>query len=315
MIRAFYSGVHILLAILFAPAAMSQLQPDSAVDVFPLAVGNQWTYRYQTRSESWPAGQPYETLTDSGRVVYTVIGSVPGLDSTRWQFEVRRDLVRHDILYFPGIDTTYPVRDTSAVELVESHAGQHQLYRNADPYTTRLDVFPWTRNYIDSTMILRFREVGPGDTVAIRSWITAPPGSQFRSSFTFKKNVGLTRNSYHSGTMDVYSTNEHVLLGSVLASAPEAGIAHVQVSFVLLQNFPNPFNPSTTIRYNILSRSLVTLTVFDLLGREVATLVDGMQDPGEKTVTFDGSALASGVYFYRLKAGEFVQTRKLVLVR
>jgi hypothetical protein len=101
----------------------------------------------------------------------------------------------------------------------------------------------------------------------------------------------------------------------VLASAPEAGIAHVQVSFVLLQNFPNPFNPSTTIRYNILSRSLVTLTVFDLLGREVATLVDGMQDPGEKTVTFDGSALASGVYFYRLKAGEFVQTRKLVLVR
>jgi hypothetical protein len=164
-------------------------------------------------------------------------------------------------------------------------------------------------------MILRFRDVGPADTVAIRSWITAPPGSQFRSSFTFKKNVGLTRNCYHSGTMDVYSTNEHVLLSSVLASAPEAGIAHVPVSFVLLQNFPNPFNPSTTIRYKILSRSLVTLTVFDLLGREVATLVDGMQDPGEKTATFDGSALVSGVYFYRLKVGEFVETRRLVLVR
>jgi cyanophycinase len=83
----------------------------------------------------------------------------------------------------------------------------------------------------------------------------------------------------------------------------------------LFQNYPNPFNPSTTIHYQISIHTHVTLTVFDLLGREVAALVDGMEDPGEKTATFDGSALASGVYFYRLKAGEFVQTRKLVLVR
>jgi hypothetical protein len=83
----------------------------------------------------------------------------------------------------------------------------------------------------------------------------------------------------------------------------------------LSQNYPNPFNPFTTIHYQIPSRAHVTLTVFDLLGREVATLVDGMEEPGEKRATFDGSALASGVYFYRLRAGDFVQTRKLVLVR
>jgi hypothetical protein len=83
----------------------------------------------------------------------------------------------------------------------------------------------------------------------------------------------------------------------------------------LNQNYPNPFNPSTMIRYKILSRSHVTLTVYDLLGRGVATLVDCVQEPGVKTATFDGSKLASGVYFYRLKAGDFVQTRKLVLVR
>jgi hypothetical protein len=83
----------------------------------------------------------------------------------------------------------------------------------------------------------------------------------------------------------------------------------------LYQNYPNPFNPTTTIHYQLPTRAHVTLTVFDLLGRDVATLVDGMEEPGEKAATFDGSALASGVYFYRLKVGEFVQTRKLVLVR
>jgi hypothetical protein len=81
------------------------------------------------------------------------------------------------------------------------------------------------------------------------------------------------------------------------------------------QNFPNPLNPSTTIHYQLASRTRVTLSVFDLFGREVATLVDGIEEPGEKRATFDGSALASGVYFYRLRAGDFVQTRKLVLVR
>jgi hypothetical protein len=87
------------------------------------------------------------------------------------------------------------------------------------------------------------------------------------------------------------------------------------VRYALKQNYPNPFNPTTTIRYQLPSRSYVTLTVYDLLGRKVGTLVDGVEEPGEKSTTFDGSSLASGVYFYRLKAGEFVQTRKLVLVR
>jgi len=85
--------------------------------------------------------------------------------------------------------------------------------------------------------------------------------------------------------------------------------------FALLQNYPNPFNPSTTIRYQVPVASHVTLTVFDLLGREVATLVDGVEEPGNKSVTFDASNLASGMYLYRLKAGTFVETRKLMVLR
>jgi len=85
--------------------------------------------------------------------------------------------------------------------------------------------------------------------------------------------------------------------------------------FKLEQNYPNPFNPATTIRYALPARSHVTLTVFNTLGQQVANLFDGVEEPGERSVRFDGSGLASGVYFYRLRAGEYVETKKLVLIR
>jgi hypothetical protein len=85
--------------------------------------------------------------------------------------------------------------------------------------------------------------------------------------------------------------------------------------FVLEQNYPNPFNPSTTIRYALPERSRVTLIVFNTLGQQVATLAEGELDAGYHEVNFDASSLASGVYLYRLTAGEHVQARKLILLR
>jgi hypothetical protein len=86
-------------------------------------------------------------------------------------------------------------------------------------------------------------------------------------------------------------------------------------AFVLHQNYPNPFNPSTTIKYELPRASHVRLSVFSTLGREVATLVDEAQEPGYRSVQFDGSHLSSAVYLYRLEAGDFVATKRLLLLR
>lgn len=97
-------------------------------------------------------------------------------------------------------------------------------------------------------------------------------------------------------------------------SLPGTGIP-MPTDYALLQNFPNPFNPVTTIQYDIPERSHVSLTVFSLLGEAVAVPVRMVQEAGRYAVPFDGSGLSSGVYFYRLQAGAFLRTGRMVLTK
>jgi photosystem II stability/assembly factor-like uncharacterized protein len=85
--------------------------------------------------------------------------------------------------------------------------------------------------------------------------------------------------------------------------------------FKLMQNYPNPFNPSTTISYNIAKREKVSLKVFDMMGKEVYTLVNTAQDAGSYNIVFNASNLSSGVYFYKLETEDFSDTKKMIIVK
>lgn len=85
--------------------------------------------------------------------------------------------------------------------------------------------------------------------------------------------------------------------------------------YSLNQNYPNPFNPVTKINFNVPKQGFVSLKVFDVLGREVRTLVNEIQEPGSYSVDFNGTALTSGVYFYRLESNGFVDIKKMTLIK
>ncbi|MBD3165315.1 T9SS type A sorting domain-containing protein [bacterium] len=95
----------------------------------------------------------------------------------------------------------------------------------------------------------------------------------------------------------------------------EEGSSVTPHSFELEQNYPNPFNPTTTIAFSLQHRADVKVAVFDVLGREIATIAQGAFNAGRHQLLFDGSELASGVYFYRVEAGDFQATRKMVLMK
>jgi hypothetical protein len=96
--------------------------------------------------------------------------------------------------------------------------------------------------------------------------------------------------------------------------------AIIPFTYTLHQNYPNPFNPITSLRYDLPEQAQVTLTIYDLIGREVAQLINTTQDAGYRSVQWDatdsfGKPVSAGVYLYQIRAGELIQTRKMVLLK
>jgi hypothetical protein len=128
--------------------------------------------------------------------------------------------------------------------------------------------------------------------------------------------------NYISNRPDIWYANlGHLYLYHMIQEMNSTGVTAVTAAaglpgtFRLEQNYPNPFNPSTTIRYGLPAGAHMTLSVSNALGQTVVTLVNGVQEAGYHEVKFDGTGLSSGVYFYRIQAGSFTQTKKLLLLR
>ncbi|MBK7630837.1 MAG: T9SS type A sorting domain-containing protein [Ignavibacteriales bacterium] len=130
--------------------------------------------------------------------------------------------------------------------------------------------------------------------------LTAP------SAGTYTVNAGYKNPSRNWGSTSAVITVTGVD-EELIGLKPEA--------FTLYSNYPNPFNPSTKIRYAIPQSAFTTLKVYSILGQEVATLINEEKTPGVYEVNFDGLNLASGTYIYKLQAGDFVETKKMVLLK
>jgi hypothetical protein len=208
-------------------------------------------------------------------------------------------------------DTTFWGNDTVFATLLEDCRGLHQL--TSDHAFSRWiypPLLPWQfPTWVYGDRIYRLW------TDTTRSAQKFTDEAQNWEDFDFRR--GLYKQKYRQ---DLFANNTvhsyaDAVLTSLLTSVQDEKLSVAPLGYSLLQNYPNPFNPTTTIRYGMPERSHVMLSVFNTLGQMVAVLEDGERAAGYHEVKFDGKGLSSGVYFYRIQAGTYVETKKLLIVR
>jgi hypothetical protein len=202
--------------------------------------------------------------------------------STRWRFRTLLPLPAQVQLVTPAAGTSANV---TAVGFI---------WRRASPEVTRY----WFEISPDSLFVSTAPDSAVADTFCVRQEI---------ANGTHWWRV----KAFNASGWGPFSESRH--LSIVTTGMAEAN--EIPADYVLCQNYPSPFNPSTSIRYGLPTRSHVTLTVFNALGQQVTQMVNGEVDAGYHEVRFNANGLPSGVYFYRLNAGSYVETRKMLLVR
>jgi hypothetical protein len=184
----------------------------------------------------------------------------------------------------PGVPTKFwldgdPVAGTGRIDGVISGPSDRRIALSAGPFT-----MAW------------------GDTQEVVEAIIAGLGTNYLNSVTRVKSYStIVQNDYNG-------------LLQILTGAVESG-DETPASFRLEQNYPNPFNPSTTIGYQLSTSSIVSLKVFDILGREIATLVSEVKTPGKYSATWNAAGFSSGVYFYRFTSDGHTEFRSMVLIK
>ncbi len=272
--------------------------------IYPLKVGNRWMYR------TWY--QFPNTVIQGDTVAQTVVGEEL-LNGEKW-FLVRSDFngdqlmtVRQDGIY------TYIQNFKEAVLRYKYPAVSKEQYNSAYEL--------WT-GYADSLVPF------PMSVDSINELISTPSGSYQCSKYHFPEVIVSVENSStevgsedmflsNVGPVKIVGGNEYRELISFAETITEVTNAPKAApdAFQLFQNYPNPFNPATTISFTLPSRSLVSLKIFDIVGREVSTIVSGELQAGSYTRQWNAAAFSSGVYFYRLQAGTYSETKKLLLLK
>jgi len=305
----------LLLAILLFATALASAQVNllkQMLDYYPLQTGDYWEYK--TWSMDW------STLSnDSSAYSIEVIGDTMLANS--YQYEILRQI------FF------YSENDTGVVfERLDSSTGCLYKAQNSGSglYDIKLDsLFAQPGDTMVSSWIDWPNDKTICDSIVNDTVLSMPTQARYAHNIFYGEGIGVgcslakgigfvsQEEAYDfgtSGTSLVYANINEKGYGTKIPSAVK-GYSSTPMTFTLFQNYPNPFNPTTTIIYRLPMVSHVTLKVYDVLGREVMTLVDGKQNIGEHSVVFDASRLGTGVYFYKLTAGSFSSVKKLMLIK
>jgi hypothetical protein len=113
----------------------------------------------------------------------------------------------------------------------------------------------------------------------------------------------------------IFDVSDSVFTIGIVPAVENIMNENIPIEYHLIQNFPNPFNPSTTFKYQIPELSFVTLKIYDVLGNEIEKLVNEVKPAGSYDIEFEATQLPSGIYFYRLQAGDYIETKKMVLMK
>jgi len=260
---------------------------------FPLEIGNRWDY--------------FLTYHRHGGTFWNDTLSVEIIDKV---------LLSNGKEYFvfSNIFPLWPFSKTKYVRWENNCIYFYKVEDSNDCLAFRFDL-PINSFYFDC----RGQEIFIWFTTTLLWGSTVVDTLQHHGSHSFSKSFGIIDyfNLYYDSFVDVYYNLygckiSGQVFGELIADVDQLSIIQ---KFKLDQNYPNPFNPSTKIKYSIPEQSFVTLKVYDLLGREVATLVNEEKPTGNYETEFNGVDLPSGVYFYQLKANDYVETKKMILLR
>lgn len=287
----------------------ASLATADSIDVFPLRVGLRSTYQHENQFWGWGI---YSSSSDSGTVQLTVIDSSMVNDTTIvWSIRERSELLIWQRTW-SGSDTTYFLVDSTITEMHETTRGLHELSTNSNFWSFPLYIPSGPSRsvfrFADSSVVLTTIRTYDCPTFALPSrydsvWLSSDSGLYLRQWARCEDHDWYGWASW--------STLRLLSLAVVSAGQPPSMPSLLR----LYQNYPNPFNPTTTISYDLPNRERTSLAVYDLLGRQVVMVSEGVQEPGRHQLTFDGSKLVSGVYFVRLQTSHAVRTNKILLLR
>jgi hypothetical protein len=293
----FFISPFIFLSLLTA----QNLTDKEKLEFYPHHIGDKWSYW-------WVYYDPVNDYSEAGKNKLRIPQDTIVNDTTYW-------LIEFDYLGYGSYDYSYLERiDTltgNVLRIDDSYSDQIDFIDNV--YADVGDTVSISNNrdllYCDNLVVLSLRDTTINNyQTTIREVIGLP---QYIKLY-FARNIGLLGSGenfwidsayvngvFFSNITDIKEVNEPILS-----------------EFFLYQNYPNPFNPVTTINYSLFKSGFISIKIYDITGKEIKTLVKEEKQMGNYSVQFNGSNIASGVYFYRLQEGKvFSDTKKMILLR